>query len=510
MCAPDSGADLPSLTGAPREGSLTRGRAHPPSSHDPTVTDSAAQRWQLRVQSGELGEDPTNPSTWVRDELWRAAIHENLGVLPLALTNGAHPDAPTHPLFQPLLDAQDDPPQWLAQDFLPANEYALIAGEGGSFKTTVFLAILGAVAGGYDVLNGFPTGEPRNVLLISGEDSMGVLKNRLQAIIKGHGWDAERIRPHLHAIALRDVLLSSPQWQADIEESALQLAACLLGLDPLADLIDFDENDNSSARPVIQWFRRLGTFGITPLLCHHYGKATEHKQGMARIRGASAWMNAARAIYTIEEKDGTRWLGCGKLSRATRPEPRELRIEIQHEEGNRAVWTEARVALAHPPQSSWALKDQRELSPAERIGLEALERHVGESLSWSKWQAVSGLAESSLSAVIPRLKKLRYVVGSEAGKRFGKPVFMYDITTLGRNAILPTPRLHPDSINDSMVSHPHDSTTPSAPLGGGVVVSVELPLAEEIAAFYSDEAMESQSGPKPPPHEIQPEDEETT
>ena len=410
------------------------------------------------------------------------------------------------PVFRPLLDADDNPPRWLIEDFLLADEYQMLVGEGASFKTTVWLSILAAVAGGYHALGAFPTAEPRQVLLISGEDSDGVLKNRLTAIAKGHGWDLDRIHTHLHAICLEDVQISELRWQLWIEEQAAYFNAVLLGLDPMADLIDGDENDNSTARAVIRFFRRLGAAGTATLLCHHYGKASDQRQGVQRARGASAWLNAARAIYTTEQKDGSLWLGCGKMNRATRPPARELTVEIEHQladparglKENKAVWTRATVALAHPPASSWMVQSRRELAPSERTALAAIDRHPDETLSWSRWMTVSGMSGSSLSLAIKRLVDLDYVRRNETGRRAGKPVFGYQVTVEGRNALLPSPRLH-DS-NATPISTPLESSTSTPRLqqpliGGCIVEPVELPLASQIATEYGGPALESDYGP---------------
>lgn len=416
------------------------------------------------------------------------------------------PEEDRLPVFQPLLEASDDPPDWLIPDLLLADEYQMLVGEGASFKTTVWLSILAAVAGGYQALNAFPAQAPRQVLLISGEDSDRVLKNRLIAIARGHGWDLNRIHTNLHAICLADVRISEIQWQLWIEEQAAHFNAKLLGLDPMADLIDGDENDNSTARATIRFFRRLGGAGTATLLCHHYGKASDQRQGVQRVRGASAWLNAARAIYTTEQKDGSVWLGCGKMNRAIRPPARELTIEIQHQQAepergipeNRAVWTRATVALSHPPTSSWMVQSRRDLTPAERTALVAIDRHAGETLSWTRWQQVSGMSASSLSLVIKRLVDLDYVRRNQTGKRAGKPTWGYEITTEGRNAALPsspTPRLQSDSNFDSNGVVHSDSTTPTPPLGGCVMESVELPLASQIATEYGGPALESHAGP---------------
>ena len=397
-------------------------------------------------------------------------------------TNGDDPIPGLYPAFQPLWDAISLPPQWLATDFLLASEYTLLVGDGGSFKTTVMLSIAAAVAGGYPVLDGFPTPAPRPVLLISGEDSTGVLQNRLRAITAGHGWDPAPIRANLLALALEGVQLGDAGWQRYLRQQCDQHQAVLLCCDPLADLLQDDENDNSRARPIVQWFRALNAEGTAVLLCHHYGKATEHKQGVARTRGASAWTNAARAIYTVEGKDGGHWLGCGKMSRFERPAARELRIQITSAETNRAVWTEATVALAHPP-GDWRVTDRRELTQSERTALVALDQFPDESLSWSRWLGVADLSQSTLGRVIPRLKELGYVAGNRAGTHAGRPTFSYQVTESGRFALLNTltPTQHPlnthggrESVN---TQHPHPLVKV------GVVGVPMLPLAEEIAGM---------------------------
>ena len=398
-------------------------------------------------------------------------------------TNGADPHEGTYPAFQPLWDAVSLPPSWLATDFLLAEEYTLLVGDGGSFKTTVMLAIAAAVAGGYPVLDGFPTTVPRPVLLISGEDSNGVLQNRLRAIVAGHGWDPDPIRANLHSLALEGVQLGDVGWQRYLRQQCESYGAALLCCDPLADLLQDDENDNSKARPIVQWFRTLNALGTAVLLCHHYGKASEHKQGVARTRGASAWTNAARAIYTVEGKDGGHWLGCGKMSRVERPQARELSIQITNDVGDRrAIWTEATVALAHPP-GDWKVADRRELTPGERTGLVALSHFPDEALSWSRWMGVSDLSQSTLGRVIPRLKELGFIVGIPTGKRAGRVILSYQITPEGRNSLLDThtPTQHPLNTHGRATgptpAHPH-------PLVQGVCAVVPvLPIAEEIAGF---------------------------
>ena len=346
------------------------------------------------------------------------------------------------------------PIDWLVKDFLLAREYAVLGAEGGKFKTTTMLAIAAAIAGGYLVLGGFDAADPRPVLIVSEEDPEEVLRNRLDAMIRGNDWDAQQVLRRIHIIALKACRITEPRWQMHIQEQAKKHQCCMICFDPLADLLDGEnaEKDNEVARPVIRWFRKLGRLGFTPLVVAHYGKQNEARSGQSRIRGASAWNAGARAIYYTEERDQCLWLGCDKLSRCKKPDAREMTLEVVSEAANAAMWVSATVKLSHPPASGWALHNQRDLSPAEFKALKVLSRTPDESLSWSRWLDISETKKSAFSEAIHRLGELGYLARERAGSRAGKPVFHYRITPEGLSHVLaggtnsPTPvRLRSDS-----------------------------------------------------------------
>lgn len=124
-----------------------------------------------------------------------------LGDGPAAAPDDA-PATPGLPRAIRLLDAEEEPlPVWLVTNLLPAREPVLFAGEGGSMKTTILLHLAVAVAAGGLVFGLHPV-VAGSVLIVSGEDSLGVIQNRVRAIAKGHGWAWERVAAHLHIIAL--------------------------------------------------------------------------------------------------------------------------------------------------------------------------------------------------------------------------------------------------------------------------------------------------------------------
>lgn len=393
-----------------------------------------------------------------RDAAYRAAIEAIAG------------PEPANQLPRPTRAAAVEvkPIQWLAKGFLLDGEYHLLAAPGGSYKSTIMLAVAGAVAGGTPVLGGYAVERPRPVLILSEEDPADVLRNRLDAMIRGMGWDGSRVLENVHILSLEGASISSLQWQLHLSALADELDIGLFCMDPLADLLEGDkaETSNDLARPVVKWLRRLTRAGRTTLIIHHHVKQSDTRSGQERARGASAWANGARGVYSIAEKDSSLWLGCDKLSRAVRPkEPRELALVVEAEPDNEAMWVSASLALAHPP-ADWRLPDPSELTPSEVTALKALDRERDDPPTWSKWAKVANVSESTLSMARRRLLDLGFVRAVECGKHAGNPRFKYQITGSGQARLLPT-SVNFDSTSIQLRRSRFQSTSTTSPPSEG-------------------------------------------
>jgi RecA-family ATPase len=125
---------------------------------------------------------------------------------------------------------------WAVEGLILAGELALIAGEGGSFKSTVALHIAAAAAGGYPVFGRFRT-EARPTLYVSEEDDAGILAHRLEAIVIGHGWDRARSLGNVHILARAGASFTDPTWQDHLLDEIARVDAGLVFLDPWCDLL---------------------------------------------------------------------------------------------------------------------------------------------------------------------------------------------------------------------------------------------------------------------------------
>ncbi len=389
------------------------------------------------------------------------------------------PDA-TEGLPRPtrLLDVHDTPARWLLDRLLLEGEPALIGGDPAAGKSTLALAIAGAVAGGYPALGAYAPryagGAP--VLIVTEEDPDTILRNRLEALSRGMGWDWNRVGSNVHVLALAGARLDDTAWGLHLLALAELLAAALVVFDPLADMLSGNENSPSEARPVVQLWRALAARGVTALVVAHLAKPNETRAGQHRIRGAGSWAASPRVIYTLERRDGLLSLVCDKMSRMAKPAPVELSLEVEADPNNPAVWRSARLDAAGA-SGDWRIADRRTLTPSARKALAALERHHEESLSWSRWGEVSGVQHSALSEARRTLLDLGLVGAIETGKRAGKPVQAYHILPAGRIAlldVLDSPRLRSNSAPDSAESHNLDSATPPPPFRGAGTAESEL------------------------------------
>jgi KaiC/GvpD/RAD55 family RecA-like ATPase len=265
----------------------------------------------------------------------RALLTARTGEAPTPAAAGpAEPEGAEVPLGRAVRAcdiAADEPVTWLQYGEIPACEIVLVVGDAGGCKTGYVLKVAAAKAA-----------EGMQVLLVSEEDPPAVLRNRLEAIAVGHRWDVAVVLRNVHVLALTGLQLTDLRWQAHLLSEVERLGALLVVLDPLFELTGADEDSNVAQRPILRFLRLLmARTGATVIVVHHFGKAGEGKRKIDRVRGASAWFGAARAVYALEARDDGVGVECLKMSRALRPAPYVLELTVVSDEENPGVWRSA-------------------------------------------------------------------------------------------------------------------------------------------------------------------------
>lgn len=298
----------------------------------------------------------------------------------------------------PASEAVDDPPVFIVDELLLEAELHLIVGDGGVGKTSAVIALAGALVTGFAVFDRFPVRSSGPVLVISEEDSAGVLKNRALALAIGHGWPVEEVMSGLHLIAQGGARIDEGAWQAHIIEEAQRVGARAVIVDPLFDVTGGEENSNTEAKEYIRFLRRLAKeTSAAVIVLHHAGKASEGKRKVDRIRGASALYSAARAVFFTDADDRGLAIDPVKFNRAAPPTRFVLERTIEAEPDNRAVWRSARIR--------YLTKDAAQERGAEKLVRDTLAKASGLTTTDLKAEAKgTGITAVEMSAAIKALK----------------------------------------------------------------------------------------------------------
>lgn len=302
---------------------------------------------------------------------------------------------------------------WSVEELLVAAEIGWVGGDSGVMKTTVAMHVACAIAGGRRAFGRFATREGP-VLIVSGEDPEAVLRNRAEALCRGHGWPPGEVLPRMHVLALAGVDLRDAAWQRHLLAIVRELQPVLVLLDPYFELTSGDENSNSDAKPIVRFLRALTQpSDATVLVVHHFKKAAEGVSKTDLFRGASALLKASRMTYTLERgQDGEILVENQKFSRAAKREKFALRATIATDEANEAVWSSARF--------EYVSADQARFDAAENFVLRTLADGLRFNTSELKEQAKGTRVSGADIARALRSLGMRKLIDFEAGARGAK------------------------------------------------------------------------------------------
>ena len=308
---------------------------------------------------------------------------------------------PELPLATCLLTAEEaEPPRNHVEGILLEADLNLWASDGGAGKSGNSLHVAGSVINGLPAFGNpaFRVNKLGPVLYVSEEDGLGVIKNRMEALARGEGWDVEHTLSNFYTFAREGTSLDSEMWKAHLLNAIKELGVALVIFDPYSELTSANENSNTENKPIVRFFRQItNETGATVLVNHHLSKPSEGKRKLDRIRGFSALRDAARLVMFLERTDLGTSFECLKMSRAAPTSKFVVERRVITHPDNPAEWASARMIYLER-----TVADDRK---AERLVISMLERRSKRnSTQLKKLAQGQGLSAVDMSKAIKNLK----------------------------------------------------------------------------------------------------------
>jgi hypothetical protein len=176
--------------------------------------------------------------------------------------------------------------QWLVQDLWTDQAVGILGGEPKCCKSFLALDLAVSVASGAPCLREFPARRSGPVLLFPAEDSLAVVRQRLEGI-------ASAAQVPFGSLPVQ--VITAPSLRLDTATDRQRLAQTvqlqrpvLLILDPLIRLHRVDENDATQIAALLSYLRELQRqFQLAVMLVHHARKDSHASRPGQALRGSS-------------------------------------------------------------------------------------------------------------------------------------------------------------------------------------------------------------------------------
>lgn len=198
---------------------------------------------------------------------------------------------------------------WIARGYMLRKSVTLIGGMGSAGKSSLIIAYAISLATGIPY-GRFQPAEPYKVLIYNVEDDADEQRRRFSAALRQFNSGPAAIAGRVIRCGPEGVgtlLHTDPETGEFVPSKAMGELKALIAkhkpdvvvLDPLVELHDAEENDNTALRAVIAEFRTLAQqHNCAVVLVHHTRKGSLAGDPDS-LRGASSIVGAARVVLTV-------------------------------------------------------------------------------------------------------------------------------------------------------------------------------------------------------------------
>jgi hypothetical protein len=176
--------------------------------------------------------------------------------------------------------------QWLIEGLWSDQAVGILGGEPQCCKSFLALDIAVSVASGRPCLRQYPVLHSGKVLLFPAEDSLPVVRQRLEGIAGAARVPFDSLP--VEVITAPSLRLDTPADRQRLTNTVQQFQPRLLILDPLIRLHRVDENDATQIAALLSFLRQLQRqFQLAVLLVHHARKDSNSSRPGQALRGSS-------------------------------------------------------------------------------------------------------------------------------------------------------------------------------------------------------------------------------
>lgn len=176
--------------------------------------------------------------------------------------------------------------QWLVQDLWADQAVGILGGEPKCCKSFLALDLAVSIASGTPCLRQFPVRRTGKVLLFPAEDSLAIVRERLEGIAAAAQVSLGSLP--IDVITAPSLRLDTPGDRQRLTQTVQTHQPILLILDPLIRLHRVDENDASQIAGLLSFLRELQRqFQLAVLLVHHARKDSNSSRPGQALRGSS-------------------------------------------------------------------------------------------------------------------------------------------------------------------------------------------------------------------------------
>lgn len=293
--------------------------------------------------------------------------------------------------------------RWLLEGLWAQQAVGIVGGEPKCCKSFLALDMAVSVASGTACLSRFRAMNPGRVLLFAAEDSLAIVRSRLEGIALSRRLDFDSL--DVCVITESVVRLDLERDRKALLDTVARWRPRLLVLDPFVRLHRIDENAVAEVAPLLAYLRELQRqYETAVLLVHHARKGASHVRAGQALRGSSelhAWGDSN--VYLRRKADA---LALSIEHRAAAsPEP--LCVEL--------TGSANAVALRIVEPSKAALSQAPLAAPVERIH-QALQLAAG-PLSMRQLRGLCQMRTANLCQLLSELTADGTVQHTDAGYR---------------------------------------------------------------------------------------------